>query len=159
MTRIILAFAFLLMFVAANPVMAIRVAPRDDRPQHGQVSQQAEKPSQPVDSGKAQPQAPVPNTPQRANPPRERQASPPPERRDLKGNDNFIDENHDGIDDRLQRPPEVIKKRENHRERQSEPVKEREIRRERPAEKPADNAPPQRPPERERQHEAAKRTR
>ena len=130
MREMILALAIPLAMLIASPALAIKVAPRDETPQKEQASHQADRASKPADSGMAQPHEPAarPNGdgPKVDRPsikkdsPRDRRPGPPPEpsradhgqRRDIRGNDNFIDQNHDGIDDRLQKPPEVIKKKD-----------------------------------------------
>jgi hypothetical protein len=169
MREIILAMAIPLAVLIASPAMAVKVVPRDDRPQRENAGPnydmpgQADSPSttadqkrpskvdpttaQTHDSGvrhegrpSVGPSKRIDSTRNEPNSTRDRRIGPTPEpakggpcaRRDIRGNDNFIDENHDGIDDRLQRPPEVIKKREPKREHGPE-------------------QPPQRLPEKERQ--------
>jgi hypothetical protein len=122
MSKLVIIFAIPLAMLLSSPVMAVKVVRRGDTAQKEQVSHQADPSSKPADSGMANPRDPAAassNEGSRNSQPtgdkggsRERQASPPPERRDFRGNDNFIDQNHDGIDDRLQRPPEVIKKKD-----------------------------------------------
>jgi hypothetical protein len=125
MKRAIPILILFLSLLIINPAMAVKVTTREDRPPQKQVSHSIETPSQSAESTKVQPRE--------SEPPHKKQSSPP-ERR-IKEDDNFIDENGDGINDRLQRPPEVIKKKETKKERSIDRPAQR------PSEQKRDNNP------------------
>lgn len=155
MKKIILALAIPLAALIASPAMAVKVVVRDGKSQQEQPSHQADSPStaasqdqpstvgpdtdQPHDSGVRHDGRPNDQPSKGTDSSRIRRIGPTPEpskggpcgRRDIRGNDNFIDENHDGIDDRLQRPPEVIKKKEPKRQHAPEQTPQRSPEKER----------------------------
>lgn len=102
----IMIFLVLLSFGLTTPVMAVRKVPRDKPSrEQSQPAQNPETPQKPPEPGKAVPPEPKPAPQKDVSPP------PSPEHRKIKDRDRFIDEDGDGINDNLKKPPEVIKKK------------------------------------------------
>jgi hypothetical protein len=91
-------------FVVTSPALAVKKVPQQPKQQVASSSQESgqEKQAPKERSSKQEPQSP---------PDESRQPAPPPERPRVKETDRFIDEDSDGINDRLKKSPVVKKKK------------------------------------------------
>jgi hypothetical protein len=92
-------------FVLGSQAYAVRFVAKDDPASKQETSQRPEDSRKAPDTGRNLPQPQIP--PER----NEVKRLPERERPPANDRDRFIDENGDGINDKLQKPPEVIKKK------------------------------------------------
>lgn len=104
MLKRLIAFLVAACFIMTSPVLAVEKVPKKPKQQATPASQASgqEKPATKEKSFRKEPQ-PLPE--------REVRPAPAPERMRIKKKDRFIDEDSDGINDRLRKPPTVKKKK------------------------------------------------
>ncbi len=113
MSKRLIAFLVAACFIMASPALAVEKVPKKPKKQavsSGQASGQEKAPKKET-SLKQEPKP----TPDRSSRP-----VPSPERRRFKEKDRFIDEDSDGINDRLRKPPTVKKKKKESRPKKAE---------------------------------------
>ena len=133
MSRMLIAFLVATFFIMTSPALAVKKVPKKPKQQAtpaGQASGQ-EKPATKDKNFRKEQQPP---------PEREMRPTPAPERMRIKEKDRFIDEDRDGINDRLKKPPTVKKKKKESRPKKAEikrrpPPKKTEIKRRPPPKK------------------------
>jgi hypothetical protein len=113
MSKRLIAFLVAACFIMTSPALAVKKVPKKPNQQAtpaGQASGQ-EKPATKEKSFRKEPQS---------LPEREMRPVPAPERMRIKKKDRFIDEDRDGINDRLKKPPTVKKKKKANRPKKAE---------------------------------------
>lgn len=105
MSKRLIALLVAAFFIMTSPGLAVKKVPKKAKQQATSGSQASgqEKAAKKENSFKQEPQ------PSRD---KNRQPAPPPERPRVKEKDRFIDEDSDGINDRLKKPPTVKKKKQ-----------------------------------------------
>ena len=100
-------------FIMTSPALAVKKFPKKPKQQaasSGQANGQ-EKAAKKEKSFRQEPQPP---------PDKSRRPAPAPERPRVKEKDRFIDEDSDGINDRMKKPPTVKKKKKENRPKKAE---------------------------------------
>ncbi len=113
MLKRLIALLVAVSFIMSSPALAVEKVPKKPKKQtasSGQASDQEKAPKKET-SLKQEPKP----TPDRSSRP-----VPAPERRRFKEKDRFIDEDSDGINDRLRKPPTVKKKKKESRPKKAE---------------------------------------
>lgn len=113
MSKRLIALIVAASFIMTSPALAVKKVPKKPEQQAAQSNQAngQEKTAKEGKSLRQEPQSP---------PERTRQPIPAPERPRVKERDRFIDEDSDGINDRLKKPPTVKKKKKENRPEKKE---------------------------------------
>ncbi len=113
MSKRLIAFLVAACFIMASPALAIKKVPKKPKQQAAPAGQ-ASGQEKPATKDKSLRQEPKPS------PDKSRRPFPRPERPRVKEKDRFIDEDSDGINDRLKKPPTVKKKKKENRPKKSQ---------------------------------------
>ncbi len=108
MLKRLIALLVAVSFIMSSPALAVEKVPKKPKKQAAS-SGQASGQEKPATKDKSLRQEPKPS------PDKSRRPFPRPERPRVKEKDRFIDEDSDGINDRLKKPPTVKKKKKESR--------------------------------------------
>lgn len=113
MSKRLIALIVAAFFIMTSPALAVKKVPKKPKQPatSGSQANGQEKTAKKGNNLRQEPQS---------SPERTRQPIPAPERPRVKEKDRFIDEDSDGINDRLKKPPTVKKKKKENRPKKTE---------------------------------------
>ncbi len=113
MSKRLIALLAAASFMMTSPALAVKKVPKESKQQANSTNQTGGQ-DEAAKEEKSFKQDPLPS------PDNSRQPVPPSERPRVKEKDRFIDEDSDGINDRMKKPPTVKKKKKENRPKKTE---------------------------------------